>query len=120
MNPEHSETRRRTRRSGGRRANRRGEGPAVRQLPWQIPVNRDPPTEALGAEQVRAIHEGAMRVLEEIGIEFLNDEARGVLKSAGCTTSPGSTNVRMDRDLVMEKVGLAPSQFTITPRNPER
>jgi len=61
-----------------------------------------------------------MRVLEEIGIEFLNEEARAILKEAGCETTPGSTNVRMDRELVMEKVGLAPSQFTITPRNPER
>ena len=112
--------RRRTRRSGGRGANRRGAGPAVRQLPWEIPVNHDVPTEPLDAEQVRAVHDGAMRVLEEIGIEFLNDEAREVLKAAGCETTPGSTNVRMDRELVMEKVGLAPSQFTITPRNPER
>ena len=66
------------------------------------------------------MHDGAMRVLEEIGIEFLNEEAREILKAAGCETSPGSTNVRMSRELVMEKVGLAPSCFTIVPRNPER
>ena len=112
--------RRRTRRAGGRAANRRGAGPAIRQIPWEIPVNHDLPTEPLGADRVQAIHDGAMRVLEEVGIEFLNDEARAVLKAAGCETTPGGTNVRMDRELVMEKVGLAPSQFTITPRNPER
>ena len=112
--------RRRTRRAGGRAANRRGMGPAVRQLPWEIPVNHDAPTEPLDPEQVQAVHDGAMRVLEEVGIEFLNEEAREVLKAAGCETSPGATNVRMDRELVMEKVGLAPSEFTITPRNPER
>ena len=111
---------RRTRRSGGRSANRRGTGPAVRQLPWEIPVNTDAPTEPLTGEQVQAIHDGAMRVLEEIGIEFLNEEAREVLKATGCETRPGSTNVRMGRELVMEKVGLAPAHFTITPRNPER
>ena len=120
LESEHGGTRRRARRSGGRSANRRGAGPAVRQLPWAIPLNRDAPTEALTREQVQAVHEGAMRVLEEIGIEFLNEEARRVLKAAGCETSPGSTNVRMDRALVMEKVALAPSRFTITPRNPER
>ena len=113
-------TRRRARRSGGRSANLRGRGPAVRQLPWEIPVNRDAPTEPLDAGQLQAIHDGAMRVLEEIGIEFLSEEARNVLQASGCETKPGSTNVRMDRELVMEKVGLAPSQFTITPRNPER
>ncbi len=30
------------------------------------------------------------------------------------------TNVRMGRDWVMEMVAKAPSQFTITPRNPDR
>ena len=109
---------RRTRRSGGRSANRRGTGPAVRQLPWEIPVNTDAPTEPLTGEQVQAIHDGAMRVLEEIGIEFLNEEAREVLEAAGCETRPGSTNVRMGRELVMEKVGLAPAHFTITPAQP--
>ena len=112
--------RRRGRRTGGHRANRRAGGPAVRQLPWEIPVNTDAPTEPLTEEQVHAVHDGAMRVLEEIGIEFLNEEARDVLAAAGCETSPDGTNVRMDRALVMEKVNLAPSEFTITPRNPER
>ena len=112
--------RRRSRRSGGRNANRRRAGPAVRQLPWEIPVNHDVPTEPLAAEHVQAVHDGAMRVLEEIGVEFLNEEARAVLRAAGCETSPGSTNVRMDRELVMEMVRLAPPQFTITPRNPDR
>ena len=110
----------RGRRVGGHRANRRGAGPAVRQLPWEVPVNHDLPTEPLTEEQVHAIHDGAMRVLEEVGIEFLNEEARAVLEAAGCETSPDGANVRMDRALVMEKVKLAPRQFTLTPRNPRR
>jgi len=114
------EGRRRSRRSGGHGANTRGAGGAVRQLPWEIPRNSDAPTEPLTPEQVQAVHGGAMRVLEEIGIEFLNDEARGVLAAAGCQVQPGASNVRMDRGLVMEKVALVPSSFTITPRNPER
>ncbi len=115
-----SEGRRRAKRSGGRSANKRGAGPAIRQLPWEVPLNSDAPTEPLSQEQVHDVHDAAMQVLEEIGIEFLNDEARDVLKAAGCDLSAGSTNVRMDRDLVMAKVKLAPSQFTITPRNPQR
>ncbi|MDX1432151.1 MAG: trimethylamine methyltransferase family protein [Gammaproteobacteria bacterium] len=120
MATEKSEGPRRARRSGGRSANRRGTGPAVRQLPWQMPVNTDAPTEPMTEDQVLAVHDGAMRILEEIGIEFLNEEARDILGAAGCETSPGGTNVRMDRGLVMEKVKLAPREFTITPRNPER
>jgi len=108
------------RRSGGRAANTRGRGAAIRQPDWTIPRNRDRPVAPLDEEGVRRIHEGAMRILEEIGIDFLNEEARDILKDAGCDVRPGSPTVRMDRAFVMEQVGKAPSSFTITPRNPAR
>ncbi len=106
----------RRKRGGGRAGNtaRRG-GEVVDQMPWRLIRNTDRPTEPLGPEGVNAIHEGAMRILEEIGIEFLNHEALAILKEAGCTID--GENVRMGRDFVMEMVGKAPSQFTLTPRN---
>jgi trimethylamine--corrinoid protein Co-methyltransferase len=109
----------RRKRSGGRagHADRRG-GAVIDQSPWRIPVNTDRPTEPLTEEGVEAIHDGAMQILEDIGIEFLNDEALKIFKSAGCRVD--GRNVRMGRDWVMEMVARAPSQFTITPRNPER
>jgi trimethylamine--corrinoid protein Co-methyltransferase len=78
----------------------------------------DNPTEPLRPEGVAAIHDGAMRMLEEIGLEFLNEEALEILRDAGCTIN--GSNVRMDRAWVMEMIGHCPSEFTITPRNPER
>jgi len=93
---------------------------AVAQLPWRIPVNTDRPTEPLTEEGVAAIHAAAMRVLEEVGIDFLNDEARDYLAGAGCAVTPGSPTVRLDRGFVMEQVAKAPASFDITPRNPER
>jgi len=108
----------RTRRGGRSGNKRRDRATAITQMPWSLPINLDKPTEPLDEEGVAAIHNGAMRVLEEIGIEFLNPESTAILKAAGCTVS--GENVRMDRDFVMEKVGLAPNQFTITPRNPDR
>ncbi len=107
------------RRGGGRAgaAARRGSA-ALSQMPWSIPQNIDRPIEPLTAEGVAAIHDGAMRILEEIGIVFLNPEALEILKEAGCCVE--GDLVRMGRDFVMEMVGKAPSQFTITPRNPER
>jgi len=38
-------------------------------MPWGLPGNSDTPTEPIYAEAVHAVHDGAMRVLEEIGIE---------------------------------------------------
>jgi len=106
-------------RTGGRAGNtRRSSTHAIEQMPWRIPVNTDRPTEPLGPEGVEAIHNGAMRILEDIGIEFLNPEALAILKQAGCTVV--GENVKMGRDFVMEMVGHAPAQFTITPRNPDR
>ena len=107
------------RRGGGRAGNasRRGSA-AIDQMSWRIPVNTDRPTEPLPPEGVQAIHNGAMKILEDIGIEFLNDEARAIFQQAGCTVT--GTNVRMGRDWVMEMLGRAPAQFTITPRNPDR
>ncbi|AHM02499.1 Trimethylamine methyltransferase family protein [Roseibacterium elongatum DSM 19469] len=109
----------RRRRHGGRRTGTsRAAGPAIAQTPWRIPLNTDRPTEPLDEAGIAALHSGAMRILSEIGIEFLNDEALGHLRAAGCRIE-GQT-ARFDPDFVMDMVGKAPAQFTITPRNPDR
>lgn len=109
----------RRKRLGGRAGNaaRRGTG-GIEQSPWRIPLNTDRPTEPLPPEGVAAIHDGAMRILEEIGIEFLNGDALRLFRAAGMIVD--GTNVRMGRDWVMEMVGRAPAQFDITPRNRAR
>ena len=110
----------RTRRRGGGRAGaaaRRGQA-VIEQMPWNPPRMIDPPVEPLRPEGVAAIHDGAMRILEEIGVEFLNEEALEILREAGCTID--GANVRMGRDFVMEMVAKAPPSFTLMPRNPAR
>ena len=113
-----TKTRRRSR-GGGRAgaAARRGHA-VIEQMPWNPPRMIDPPVEPVSAEGVAAIHDGAMRILEEIGVEFLNEEALEILREAGCTID--GANVRMGRDFVMEMVAKAPSSFTLTPRNHAR
>lgn len=115
-----SQTPTRRKRSGGRAGNatRRG-GEVIEQMPWNPPVNIDRPVEPLDEDGIQAIHEGAMRILEEIGIAFLNPEAVEILRGSGGCTINGEI-VRMGRDFVMEMIAKAPSEFTITPRNPER
>ncbi|WP_298836533.1 trimethylamine methyltransferase family protein [uncultured Roseobacter sp.] len=106
-------------RTGGRAgaAHRRGTA-VIEQMPWSPPVITDRPVEPLSPEGVTAIHDGAMRILEEIGVEFLNPEAVEILRRAGADVN--GENVRMGREFVMEWIGHAPSQFTLTPRNPDR
>ncbi|GAA6179335.1 trimethylamine methyltransferase family protein [Shimia sp. NS0008-38b] len=103
---------------GGGRAGRRGRVSGFGQPDWRIPINTDRPTEPLSEEGVARIHDGAMRILEEIGIEFFNAESRDILKEAGCKVE--GERVFMGRAFVMEMVGKAPSSWTLTPRNPDR
>ncbi|WP_120502122.1 trimethylamine methyltransferase family protein [Roseovarius sp. EL26] len=110
----------RRRRSGGRAGNaeRRGAN-AIEQMPWNPPLNIDRPVEPLTDEGVMAVHDGAMRILEEIGIEILNPEALEIFRKCGGCTINGE-NVRMGRDYVMEMIAKAPEQWTVTPRNVDR
>jgi trimethylamine---corrinoid protein Co-methyltransferase len=109
----------RKRRGGGRAgAKERRGAEVIEQMPWRLPVNVDRPTEPLDQEGIEAIHEGAMTILEEIGIAILNPEALEIYREAGCIID--GDIVRMGRDWIMEMVALAPSEFTLTPRNPDR
>ncbi len=111
-------THKRGQRSGRRRNNSRTKGSVISQLPWGLPVNNDKHIEPLSEEDVQAIHNGAMRILEEIGIEMLNPEAVEILRNSGCIVN--GDNVRMGRELVMEHLKSVPREVTITPRNRER
>ncbi len=109
----------RKRRGGGRAGNTARRGVAVlEQMPWNPPLNIDRPVEPLNEEGVAAIHEGAMQILEEIGIAILNPEALEIFRAAGCSIN--GDVVRCDRAFIMEMVAKAPDSFTLTPRNPER
>lgn len=106
-------------RSGGRAGNqRRASKTVIDQMPFKQPVITDPPIEPLGEEGVQAIHNGAMQILEEIGIEFMNPEALAIFKANGAKVA--GENVKLGRDEVMEWLSHAPEEFTITPRNPDR
>lgn len=109
----------RRRRSGGRAAHRaRSAGAIIAQMPWAPPLVTDRLADPLPPEGVMAIHDAAMRVLEEIGIEFLNAESLALFRAAGMRVE--GTNVRLDRAFVTEMIARAPAQFAITPRNPAR
>jgi trimethylamine---corrinoid protein Co-methyltransferase len=79
---------------------------------------RDAAPRALTEEQVDAIHEQAIRILQEIGTEVLDERARALLADAGQTVE--DTRVRWDRAFVEEMVAKAPSSFALHGRNPAR
>ena len=102
------------------RRERRSRGGALKQLPWRNYRNPYKPIEVISADQLEAIHNASLRVLEEIGIDFLDEPARERLKKAGAHVEAGSQRVRFDRDMVLELVAKTPAEVTLHARNPER
>ena len=118
---ENSKVENRGRRSGGRSSKSHRKGiVAIEQMEWKVPYNTDNFIEPLNEESVNLIDNAAMKVLEEIGIEFLNEEAKGILREAGCIVDSQSNNVRMERAWVSEMISKAPNEFSIIPRNLEK
>lgn len=78
------------------------------------------PIEPMSQDQLMAIHEASLRLLEETGIEFMGIAARSKFRDAGASVDEGSGLVKISRDLVSEALKTAPSSFVLTPRNPAR
>ena len=108
----------RGRRTGG--ARRRAAAAATGGFPWRQLRNPYPPVEILTAEQVEAIHEASLELLEGLGLRILFDEARELLRAAGAEVEEDSRRVRFDRGLVMESLAKAPSTVKLHAPNPAR
>ena len=80
--------------------------------------NRLQPYEILSGEEMERIHEQAMTILEEIGVDFLHPRARDLFKGAGMKLE--EDRVRFDRGWVLEMVAKAPETFELQARNPQR
>jgi len=105
-----------SRRAGGREGRRALRSAPMASFPTlvrEIPVYNLVPDDA-----VELIHEESLRILEEVGCEFRDDEAVASWKTAGADVS--GTRVRIDRALLMELVSKVPPEFTLNARNPER
>jgi trimethylamine--corrinoid protein Co-methyltransferase len=106
------------RRAGGRAGHERSRLP--QQRPFAQPRLRIRPTEILSADEIESIHRASLRVLSELGMDFLDPDAREALRAAGAETSPDTQRVRFDPDMVSERIATAPSSFTLHAPNPER
>ncbi len=106
-----------------RRERQRRQRPSqakIDQLPFEQVENPFSPIDILSEDQLNQIHHASLGVLEDIGINFLLDEAREILKNAGADVEKNSTRVRFDRNLILEFIAKAPSEFAIHARNPQR
>ena len=102
-------------RSRGGRAGRPTR-PSVEQPPRRQPIRRFAPTALVSADQIEAIHQASLTILEEIGMDFLNAQARDILGRAGARVD--GNRVRLDRGLIEHAIASCPAEFTLHARNP--
>src|SRR3954452_16799174 len=82
-------------------------------------VNTLPRYEILSEDAMAVLDRGWRRLVTEIGIEFLLDEAVEVFRAAGHKVEDGNRGDR-DPEFVLEQGGNAPREFDVQARNPER
>ena len=67
-------------------------------------------------EKIRAIHDGALRVLETTGIDVAHEEARSMLLDAGARLE-GERRIMIPRALVERSIESAPGSFSLYDRH---
>ena len=98
----------------------------VPRLPWRRIVNPYAPVEIISTDQVEAIHQAALTILRDIGVEVLGARALDHFAGAGARVEREdgargpAGRVRLDPDQVEALAALAPSRFELHARNPER
>jgi DNA-binding transcriptional regulator YiaG len=82
--------------------------------------HRFTPSAVVSEDELEAIHQTSLQILEEMGMDFMHDGAREILRQAGAEVRPGSERVRIPRELILQAIKTCPSEFTLHARNPER
>ena len=112
-------------RRGTRRARSEKQGSTdgkadIGQQPFFFTRSPFAPLAPLSQDQLEAIHQASMTILEEVGVEVNSPRARALYKGAGAEVDEDSQIVRLSEALVAELVKTAPSEFVLTPTNPDR
>lgn len=78
------------------------------------------PITVLSDDDLDLIHDGAMRILEEIGLHVMNEKALALYEADGATVDWDTQHVLLDRTIVMKRLATVPSEFTMHARNSDR
>ena len=76
-----------------------------------------PYIDLLNEEQLLRLHDYSVSILEQVGIEFRDDESLNFWRKAGANVT--GQRVRIARALLMELVAKAPESYVLHARNPK-
>jgi len=105
---------------GGRERSGRRQRPAIPDAPGTLRPTFDLPLYRIASEEhITQVHDVSLRILEEAGIAFYDDESLSILAANGAEVGPDSV-VRFDRNLIEAKLADAPSQWRHLGRDPDK
>ncbi|MFN0113504.1 MAG: trimethylamine methyltransferase family protein [Paracoccaceae bacterium] len=116
--PAASPTRRRIR-HGSRAETGPGSNPG-RTVDYRHLRNPFPPVRIFSDDRIAAIHEAALRVLEDLGIRVLLPDARAIFRAAGALVDEDTQMVRIGRGIVAAALAAAPGSMTLKGAEPGR
>ena len=93
---------------------------AINQQPFFLTRSPFAPLQPLSTDQLGAIHQASMTMLEQTGVEVNSVRARQLYKQAGAEVDEASQIVRLSEQLITELLATAPSEFVLTPTNADR
>jgi len=88
----------------------------ARNVDYKRLVNPFEPVRLYSDDQIQAIHQTALKVLEELGMRLLLPAARDLLRTKGrdgVTLDDDTLQCRFDRGLVAEAIATVPAEWTL-------
>lgn len=73
----------------------------------------------LSNEDLDAIHESTLELMEDFGLQMHGEEALEILSGAGCEVDKETDRVKFPRNLVTDAITACPEEFTLCGRNPK-
>jgi len=101
------------RRRRGRPGSQTGAGAPPRKTDYRNLVNPFPPMDAVSQDRLEAIHDAALRVLEDQGVKILLPEARKIFAAGGAMVDEDTEMVRIGRDIVATALDSAPRSVPV-------
>ena len=77
-------------------------------------------TEVVSADELESIHDASLTILERIGMDIWDGQARSMLRDVGCDVDEAGQHVRFPKEMIVERIATAPAEFTLHSWNPEK
>ncbi|MDQ6437369.1 trimethylamine methyltransferase family protein [Mesorhizobium sp. LHD-90] len=105
---------------GGRRGRGGASSATIRKVDYHNLRSPFTPQRVFSDDRVAAIHNTALRVLEDLGIRILLPEARAIFAAADALVDEETQMVRIGRDLVTDALAAAPRSIHCHAGVPDR